>query len=455
MQGEKLIPSGYEKRLSSNHSITVKDNTWYDHATEEGGGAISFVQQFYDLSFADAVTKLLNGERGDIQPPAAIKKKEVEPPKEFVLPPASPDMRRLYAYLLKKRLISRDILQAFVEEGLIYESCEFSKEKEYHNAVFVGLDQNGSARHAHKRSLNSEGKSFRINVEGGDANCSFHFAGTDDCLYVFEAPIDLLSFISLHPKDWRKHSYVALCGTSRHAMLWMLQQNSNLKSVILCLDHDEAGIETIGRLTDILHEIGYDAVAPLRPKYKDWNEDLKAKHGLPAIPAIEHPQLIAANSVCRHIHDLSNDNTSGLTPQKVTGLFQRYQKYMRWRQYDKAMDCMALLAASSLLNAQRVYQKMGKDFSIRNMTAVLHQHILPHQNTGSLQRRTKDLAKELDEVVGLHARTVPTPAFQERLAGAWMEFALSCTKAVVKYEGDQLKEQRKEAAVQQAGPVMQ
>ena len=32
MQGEKLLPSGREKRLTSDHSITVRGNEWYAHA---------------------------------------------------------------------------------------------------------------------------------------------------------------------------------------------------------------------------------------------------------------------------------------------------------------------------------------------------------------------------------------------------------------------------------------
>ena len=31
-QGEKMLPSGRDKRLSSDHSITVRGNIWYDHA---------------------------------------------------------------------------------------------------------------------------------------------------------------------------------------------------------------------------------------------------------------------------------------------------------------------------------------------------------------------------------------------------------------------------------------
>ena len=72
----------------------------------------------------------------------------------------------------------------------------------YHNAVFVGRDENGVARHTHKRSTNSYGSSFRISVESSDPRCSFHHSGTDGTLFVFEAPIDLMSFIMMFPKGY-------------------------------------------------------------------------------------------------------------------------------------------------------------------------------------------------------------------------------------------------------------
>ena len=68
--------------------------------------------------------------------------------------------------------------------------------RQHHNCVFVGLDENGEARHAHLRSTSSQGKVFRINVESSDIKHSFHKNGTDRSLYVFEAPIDLLSHIT-------------------------------------------------------------------------------------------------------------------------------------------------------------------------------------------------------------------------------------------------------------------
>ena len=84
----------------------------------------------------------------------------------------------------------------------------------------------------------------------------------------------MLSFITLHPESWNQHSYVSLCGTSQNAMMWMLEQNPNLRQVALCLDNDEAGIKASQRLSDALRERGYSQIEVLLPSHKDWNEDL-------------------------------------------------------------------------------------------------------------------------------------------------------------------------------------
>ena len=155
----------------------------------------------------------------------------------------------------------------FARADTLYEDAE------YHNAVFVGQDEHGIAMHAHKRSTNSVGDAFRINVEGSLPQYSFHHTGESELLHVFEAPIDMLSFISLYPGDWQSHSYVSLCGTGSQAMLWMLEQNPQLKRVALCLDNDKAGIAATERLGDLLREKSYDTTVIL-PCEKDWNDVL-------------------------------------------------------------------------------------------------------------------------------------------------------------------------------------
>lgn len=453
---EKLITSGRDKRLASDHSITIRGCEWFDHATEQGGRAISFVKQFYGLSYPDAMSLLLGDDLGGSYP--AAKEKEPAPAKPFALPPQSESMRRVYAYLLQKRCIDREILNAFVRKKLIYESCERSKDgtKEYHNAVFVGFDEHGVARHAHKRGLYTQGKSYRGNVEGCDPRCSFHWTGTSDRLYVFEAPIDLLAFLTLYPEDWQRHSYAALCGTAEHAMLWMLGKNPNLQKVILCLDHDAAGIEAVGRLTDILREHGYTQIAPLRSVYKDWDEDLKARCGLEAQPAEEHPQFAVAGLVCRRIGARCKEVQPDRAVYQFPGLLLRYRNDLHWGHFDQAMERMETMAALALSVVLRECKQMGTALTTEQGVRFLESHILPHQNRGILKNRADEIAMQFQSVLAKNnCQGIRTQAEKKEVASAWLELAISCAKVPVKYEADEIKRRQKEEKTQrEAEPVM-
>ncbi len=448
-QGEKLIRSGPEYRLTSDHSVTVRGNEWYDHATGRGGGPISFVQQFYNLSYPEAVTRLLGGEQETVY--ATAPKRREEPKKPFALPPANRDMRRVYAYLLKRRFLDRDVVNAFVRAGLLYESCEKFHDREYHNAVFVGKDEHGVARHAHKRSVNDIGKTFRINVESSDPRCSFHWTGTSGRLYVFEAPIDLLSFLTRYPKGWQEHSFVSLCGTSEHAMLWMLEQNPDIRSVCLCLDHDEAGIEASGRLAEILHERGYHDVGTLQPEYKDWNEDLKARRGLPAQSAEEHPQLVIVPEVCGRISRRVNTSRLDCWEQEIPKLIDHYRNNLHWGRFDRAMDCMEQASALALSMCSRELRQLGVSHTKEELAEELCQRIQPHQNRGSLKTRHTELAVQFQSILA----KVSAPGIRGRtdkcvLAESWLDLAASFAKIPVKYEADILKQQQKqEQTIQQ------
>ena len=285
MRGEKLERVGREHKLiyydsSGKHdSITIHGSTWFDHKNQVGGGAIKFMQEFYDMDFQTAVQELLGQTVTPLShsPPKAIAKEEK---KEFKLPEANANMHRVYAYLIKQRFIAPDIISYFAKQHTLYE------DKEHHNAVFVGVDENGVPRQASKRSTNSYGNSFRITCQGSDTRYSFAHFGESKRLYVFEAPIDMMSFLTLYPKDWQNHSCIAMNGVYENAVLAALKNHSNLSEVILCVDNDEGGIEAVDRLRDILNENGYSNVKRLAPPYKDWNEVLKAKNGVYALPAV-------------------------------------------------------------------------------------------------------------------------------------------------------------------------
>lgn len=264
-RGEQLLPSGREKRLASDHSVTIRGCEWYDYEEHEGGNAISFVRRHYNLSYPEAMEELLGRKGGQTY---SVAQRPGIPPKPFELPEANQDMRRVFAYLVKQRHLDRGIVAHFARARLLYEDMR------YHNCVFVGRDDRGVPRHAHKRSCNSSGKSFRQNVEGSDSRYSFHHIGTDGRLFVFEAPIDLLSYITMYPESWQTHSYVACCGTSAVPALATLERLPFPEEVFLCLDNDQAGETGSLRMAGQIAERFGIASNRLLPKHKDWNDDL-------------------------------------------------------------------------------------------------------------------------------------------------------------------------------------
>lgn len=247
----------------------------YDHLS---GNPIQWMMLFGDSrNFADAVYHLYDWAGGkpttSIQPnttAAAVPVKEEKKYQEFRLPPANKSFGRVMAYLCQTRRIDPNVVTAFQKAGLIYESTI------YHNAVFVGRDKARVARHANLRSTvtNEKGRAFKINQEGSDPKYGFHWDGVSPYLFVFEAPIDVLSFISLHPENWERHSYGALCGTFPDALLQFLQDYPYIQKVYLCCDNDEAGQKGNQRCADKLVELGV-AYEILVPKCNDWNDDLK------------------------------------------------------------------------------------------------------------------------------------------------------------------------------------
>ena len=289
-QGERLLRSGPEWRMANDHSITIRGNCWYDHGSGgKGGAAIAFVIYYYGKSFPEAVSMLLGGEQGETY--RQSKKQEEVQRGPFTLPAVNGDMRRVFAYLLRSRLLDHEVVSAFAKEKLIYESLEPSKDgsRQYHNAIFVGYDPEGKARHAHKKGIYTVGKSYRGNLESSDPRYSFHWNGKSNEVFVFEAPIDMLSYISLHKAGWKDHSYVALCGVGPQALFQMLKDYPELKKIHLCLDHDIAGLEAAERIREKLAEAGYPDVKQELSTWKDWNEDIKAMRGVEAIPAEEKP----------------------------------------------------------------------------------------------------------------------------------------------------------------------
>ena len=261
-QGEQLVKSGREYRWKKHDSVTVSGNRWYRHSQSKGGYPVDFVMEFYYATFPEAV-KMLIGEEGE-----GRQKSCPAPSKDFRLPEKNEDNEMIVKYLTESRALEKNLVMEWIARGDIYE------EKKHHNVIFVGRDADGIPRYAHCRGTGE--MKYRGDVVGSDKSSGFCYRGTDNQLFVFEAAIDLLSFIQLFPKDWKKRSYLSLGGVSSRALMAFLSERPQITSVFLCLDNDQAGNEACEKLAGEISE--RYSVIRLKPSRKDWNEILCDKN---------------------------------------------------------------------------------------------------------------------------------------------------------------------------------
>lgn len=199
--GEQLKKFGAQ-HLWEKHQVWIRDNRWYTHYDAAGGYAISFVMKYYSMGFQGAVAELLGGGIAVSSTPTVKEQKA----KELVIPKANTTMSRVYAYLMNERFISREVISFFAHERTLYE------DEQYHNCIFVGVDEDGVPKHIHLRGTHG---SFRQTESGSKAEYSFHHDGESEWLFVFEAPIDMLAFITLHPNQVESNRSSAV-QTSQH-----------------------------------------------------------------------------------------------------------------------------------------------------------------------------------------------------------------------------------------------
>ena len=263
-QGETLVRSGKEYRWKAHDSLTVCGNKWFRHSQSKGGLPVDFVMEFYGKSFPEAV-QMLTGEPGEVQPET-----DPAPSPSFRLPLRNVTNANILNYLTQERKLSPSLVNFFIAAGDIYEDAA------HHNVVFVGRDADGHPRYASSRGIREK---FRQDAAGAEKAFGFAHRGTDKQLLVFEAPIDLLSFIELFPKNWQQHNYLSLGGVSGKALRQFLSERPDVERVFLCLDADKAGEDACKRLAALLPDSV--SVTRIQPCMKDWNEVLVHRAEIP------------------------------------------------------------------------------------------------------------------------------------------------------------------------------
>lgn len=297
-RGERFEKSGKEYRWKEHDSVTINGNTWFQHSRGRGGYPVDFMMTFYEMSFKEAMlelygeadweeqsrhksTTIVAKESTVTQPAKKMEtktaqkvlaetdsevKNEVQTTLKFRLPDKNYDNQIMLKYLCDIRKIDPNILSHFLNLGEVYEDI-------YHNVVFTGKDELGLIRYAAIRSTGD--KRVRKDVSGSNKDFSFGHRGSGTKLYVFEAAIDLLSYLSLYPEKWKEESYISLGGCSGKAMQQFFHKDCELEEVFLCLDSDKAGEAACKKLVSEIPDTM--TVTRLYPSKKDWNDVLVNK----------------------------------------------------------------------------------------------------------------------------------------------------------------------------------
>lgn len=266
--GYNLEPHGrgnFHIKDGSHDSLVIypQTNSWFSFKEGNGGNIIDFLRRVENKSMDETMESLLKGQYSKSYVPSESEKKELK------LPQKNPTMKRTFAYLTQSRGIDPGIVSHFAHEHNLYESSD------HHNAVFLGRDKEGTIRYAHERGTNSY-LPYRQDAPGSDKSYAFGHMGKSGTLFAFEAPIDLMSFMSLYSSqsDLWNHSYISLGGVSGKALFQTLKDHPGISNVKLCLDNDAAGQSAADTLTFQLQRQGI-WTERLIPETKDWNDDLK------------------------------------------------------------------------------------------------------------------------------------------------------------------------------------
>lgn len=258
--------------LRDHNSLEISNNLWLWHSQGIGGkNVIDYLMKVRGYGFVDAVRQLAGyGITTQRVTPTA------KPPpqrKAFELPPKSRDNMRVIAYL-QSRGIELPLILSCIGRGILYESSP------HHNCVFVGRDEDNTARYA---ALRGTLGNFKCDAVGSDKRFGFTLPPIEqnsNCVAVFESAVDVLSHKMLFPEfDGYR---LSLGGTGLAALTHFLECHTEIKSVVFCTDNDRAGelaaskFETMSNREDYAALSGIVTERVLPSVGKDWNEELLA-----------------------------------------------------------------------------------------------------------------------------------------------------------------------------------
>ena len=270
------VSAGSRMSLKEIDSLIIYDDKTWNRFSERGsitgGSQIDFMMAFGSAdTVPEAIKEILQclGEHPDQEMRVDEKPELVSNSTEnrtLRLPPKNTNYRRVYAYLIKTRGLSQEIVHDFIHRGLIYEDAN------HHNIVFCGYGPDGSIKYAGLRgTADLYGKKFKIDVPGNDKNYGINIINKESSeLKVFESVIDCMSYIDMTGDNFSNKLVLGMVADN--PLVQLLKDYDHIKKITFCLDNDRAGREALlGHIDNGRHRLGYLA------KYRNWGYEVSAE----------------------------------------------------------------------------------------------------------------------------------------------------------------------------------
>lgn len=266
----------------SHDSLKISNGMWYWFSHDFGGkSALDYLIKVKEYSFSEAMEKILSKLDNIVLTESNFVHKKQN--SKLILPRRSASFVIAKNYLMN-RSIDEEILQECFDNNLIYQDC-------FNNVVFVGYDNNKTARYAMCRKADES--RFMHEASGSHKAFSFRLEASieSESVHIFESAIDLLSYATLLKKngqDWSNYNLLSLAGVYQPsikkeagkipiALNLFLNNHPNIHKIFLHLDNDRAGRDATLSLINAL-QLKYIVIDNPPPYGKDVNDFLCSKN---------------------------------------------------------------------------------------------------------------------------------------------------------------------------------
>ncbi len=457
-RGEKIKHVGSSYFVESLNGVSISGNKWYSHYQKKGGFAVGFLKEFYDLDYVSAVVELLGEENIESlrglnntnylenkfkQVPKELEQKNKkidfeDVKKDFVLPDKARNNDRLYDYLCSKRFIDKEIVDLFVRNGSLFQSLEKN------NVVFVGFDESKRPRAGCvKGSYISEKGTFTQTLPSSNNDYCFTYKTDSDVVCVFEAPIDMLSFMTLLKGEALDYNHLALDGVSEKALLKFLEQNDNVTEIRLCLDNDAGGFEAFERISDILKERGYKNIKKMLPFTKDWNEELKDLNGVVPKPSVTHPKYEAYQQKVDRLLFFYKENNR-VTEESFSLRYIEFAKNYKINSFERNEDNLEFMTNNIVVLLKKHLKHIGKNVDEEKILEVFKDNYRTYKDKGKVNGKMTELNELMKDFNTFREKPILAEDEKVSFIKNMMSIGDMCIRVHIELEITHKKEQEKE-----------